>query len=274
MATFAQFTFNTPPTFCPFSVRAYPPVVAGNWAFTLFVITAETSDFFNLIMKKARLLLAEDHHLFRLGVQTLLKQEPQFEVIGEAVDGKMAIEMALQLQPDVIIMDINLPEIDGISATHRILQALPHTKILALTTMGEDEKIVGMINAGALGYVLKDSSAPELLTAISVVLQGNTYFSKTVSNTLLARLSGRAVKKSEPIPAESEGIAPSRLTKRELEILRHVAQELGNQQIAESLFISPRTVETHKRNLILKLKVKNVVGLARYYFEHFGDTMA
>jgi DNA-binding NarL/FixJ family response regulator len=224
-------------------------------------------------MKKVRLLIADDHHLFRLGVQTLLKQEPQFEIIAEAIDGKQAIEKTFLFQPDVVIMDINLPEVDGIAATHRILQALPHTKVLALTTMGEEEKIVAMVNAGALGYVLKDSSAPELLTAISTVFQGNTYFSKSVSNALLARLSGRAVKKSEPIPAESEHVPPSKLTKRELEILQHVAKERGNQQIAESLFISPRTVETHKRNLILKLKVKNVVGLARYFFEHFGDQM-
>jgi DNA-binding NarL/FixJ family response regulator len=222
-------------------------------------------------MKKIRLMMAEDHHLFRLGVQTLLKQEPQIEVVAEAHDGKQAIEKAFLHQPDVVLMDINLPEVDGIAATHRILQALPHTKILALTTMGEDDKIVAMVNAGALGYVLKDSTAPELLTAISTVSHGNTYFSKTVSNALLARLSGRAIKKSEPVPTESDHVPPSKLTKRELEILQHVAQERGNQQIAESLFISPRTVETHKRNLILKLKVKNVVGLARYYFEHFGD---
>lgn len=224
-------------------------------------------------MRKVRVLIADDHHLFRLGVITLLKQEPQYEVIADVADAEQAILVALKEQPDVILMDIHLPGMDGIAATHRILQALPHTKILALTTLGEDEKIMAMINAGALGYVLKDSSMPELLTAISLVQQGNTYFSKAVSNTLLARLSGRMIKKADPQHDVQPGEAPSaRLTKREMEILQLVAEERGNQQIAENLFISPRTVETHKRNLILKLKVKNVVGLARYYFENFGGT--
>ncbi len=221
-------------------------------------------------MKKVRVLIADDHNLFRLGVITLLKTDPRFEIVGEVSDGEQAITAAIDEKPDVVVMDIHLPHIDGIAATNRILRVLPDTKILALTTLDQEENILAMINAGALGYVIKDASTSELMTAISTVTQGNTYFSKLASSALLASLTGKEGKRAGA--AQGSATGQPRLTKREFEILRMVAEERGNQEIADTLFISPRTVETHKRNLILKLKVKNVVGLARFYFKHFSSS--
>ncbi|MCC6727001.1 MAG: response regulator transcription factor [Saprospiraceae bacterium] len=215
-------------------------------------------------MNNTRILLADDHQMFRTGVANLLQKEKGFEIVGEAKDGSEAIQLACQLKPDVMVLDVHLPDMDGISAARQILAACPDTKILALSADESEEFVVNMLKAGANGYVLKDAPIEELVLAIKAIAMGNSYFAKEITNKILAMLEniGRPSESKEPAFKAS-------LTERELEILQHIAEERTNKEIASLLYISPRTVETHRRNLIHKLKVKNTAGLVKFYLNNF-----
>ncbi len=217
-------------------------------------------------MSITRILLADDHLMFRTGVSTLLEKEVGFEVVGVAKDGHEAVRLACLLRPDVVVMDIYLPEIDGIEATRQILAKFPETQVLALSSFETEDYIVNVLRAGAKGYILKEAPIEELVLAIKTISNGSSYFAKEVSVKILALLEG-----TERPSASKEPSEKSSLTERELEILEHIAEELTNKEIAAILFISPRTVETHRRNLIRKLKVKNTAGLMRFYLTHFKN---
>lgn len=217
-------------------------------------------------MSKIRILLADDHLMFRTGVSTLLEKEAGFEVVGVAKDGHEAVRLACQLRPDVVVMDIYLPEIDGIEATRQILGKFPEIQVLALSSFETEDYIVNVLRAGAKGYILKEAPIEELVLAIKTISNGSSYFAKEISVKILALLEG-----TERPSASKEPSEKSSLTERELEILEHIAEELTNKEIAAILFISPRTVETHRRNLIRKLKVKNTAGLMRFYLTHFKN---
>lgn len=214
-------------------------------------------------MSKIRILIADDHQMFRAGIINLLKNEPEFEIAGEASEGDEAVRLAVCLKPDVVLMDINLPVLDGISATIQIIAENPESKILVLTSFEDEEFILKMLKAGARGYILKEAPFEELVLAVKTIAKGSSYFTKEISAKLFARLE-----QSEKISQNRAAQEKMNLTKRELEVLEYVATELTNKEIAAMLFISPRTVETHRRNLIHKLKVKNTAGLVKYYFEH------
>ena len=212
-------------------------------------------------MHKTTILLVEDHELFRRGIGTLLEQSSEVTLVGEARTGEEALRLARSLKPQLILLDIHLPDIDGIQVCRQLLTDQPDLGVLALSHSSDQSTVLSMLEAGAMGYLLKDGSLEAFWQAIRNLSTGGNYFSQEVSTALLAgiqRQKGRQIR-----PERSHSLQS--LTKRELEILQYVAEEFSNREIADRLFISPRTVETHKRNLIQKLKVRNTVGLVKYY---------
>ncbi len=208
-----------------------------------------------------RILIAEDQEMFRMGLVEVLRKSGNWDIIGTAADGRQAVDIARRKRPEVIVMDVDLPKLNGVDACRMILKDLPNVKILALSYAEEEASIFAMINAGALGYVHKEASMEELKLAIQALAKGDSYFSKSISSVLLSSLRNNWPNDKYP----DQRIA-NEITTRELQILQFIAEELSNKEIADRLFISPRTVETHKRNMIQKLKVRNTVGLIKYYF--------
>lgn len=203
-----------------------------------------------------KILIADDHQIFREGLTSLFERELQIQVVGEAKNTQEILQK-LEHQPvHVILMDVDMGLNNGIDATTIVKQKYPDVQVLALTMHAEQEYILRMLDAGATGYILKNTGKREMMIAIQAVANGETYYSQQVSTTLIHHLRqpSRAKIKKEGIP----------LTKRELEVLRLIVEEASNTEIAEQLFISIRTVDTHRRNLIQKLGVKNTAGLVKY----------
>ncbi|MEL6922446.1 MAG: response regulator transcription factor [Bacteroidota bacterium] len=213
-------------------------------------------------MNKLNILIVEDHHIFRLGIRTLLERQKTLQLVGEASDGAQAIRLAEDTNPEVILLDVHLPKLSGAEVCRGLLEVSPQSKILVLSAEKNERHINEMIQAGALGYMLKDASSIELTNAIKVIAKGNSYFSKEVSSTLLSRLRHSRM---APMSATAPALQPVKLSKRESEILKLISEELTNKEIASTLFISQRTVDTHRRNLLQKLKVKNTAGLVKFY---------
>ncbi len=214
-------------------------------------------------MKKISVLIADDHALIRTGIATLLQHYDDFAVVGEATDGAEAVEMTGKLQPDVVLIDLAMPRVNGIEATRLIRERYPNTKVLVLTMHENDEYISQIFKAGASGYVLKDASRDELCRAIRAVAKGEKFFSARVSDIIVENF----IKRKET-PHDELSSADIPLTKREKEILALVAEGLTNQQIADKLFISPRTVDTHRTNIMQKLDLHDVASLVRYAIKH------
>jgi DNA-binding NarL/FixJ family response regulator len=210
----------------------------------------------------------DDHNIILNGIKTMLEDETEIDIIGEANNGKDAILKAETLKPDVILMDIKMPEMNGIEATKEITARNLPVGIVGLTMFDDDEYIAAMLQAGAKGYLLKNSSKQDIMAALKKVATGETYFSNEVTAAALRRLmAGHApVRATNGSSAVSMDEVP--LTKREMEILALIADELTNQEIADRLFISQRTVHSHRRNLMQKIGVKNTAGLVRYALEH------
>ena len=213
-------------------------------------------------MSKIRIIVADDHQLFRLGVKTYLEHCTNIEVIGEA-SGKEVVQLTEIHQPDLVLMDIDLKNANGAAVSKAILKRQTTVKILVLSSYREEKYIINMVKAGALGYVLKDAPMEELVIAIKALAGGNSYFSREVSSILFAHFGNRNFRHNFLKDNDKKN-----LTSREIEILKFIADELTNKEIANKLYISPRTVETHRRNLIQKLKVKNTVGLVKYYWSN------
>lgn len=213
-------------------------------------------------MEIVNILIADDHQLILNGITDMLKPYKRYKIVGKAMDGKEAVEKAFELKPDIIFMDISMPGLNGIEATKIIVEKLPGIKILALTQHDENEYVLQILNAGGSGYLLKNSKKEEFEEAIESVLRGKKYLSREISdqmiNDLLHQHSGRRNEKNAEI----------HLTKREIEIIQKIADDMSNQEIADELNISLRTVETHRRNLMQKLKVKTVVALLKYASQH------
>ena len=202
------------------------------------------------------IMIADDHRVFREGIVSILENTGEIKVIAQAQDGKQVMEQLHQVQPKLILMDISMGEAGGIETTKLVRENYPAIKVLVLSMHSESSYIVKMLEAGASGYLLKDAGSAELINAIKAVAEGHTYFSSQVSATLVDQL----VKGKKPTERKT-GIT---LTKREIEVLRLIAEEYSNPEIAEKLFISIRTVDTHRRNLLEKLDVKNTAGLVKY----------
>lgn len=214
-------------------------------------------------MSKIKILIADDHALIRTGIAALLQSYPEFVVVGEATDGNEAVEMVGKVRPDVVLVDLAMPKMNGIEATRQIRERYPNTKVLVLTMHENDEYIYQIFKSGAGGYVLKDSSRDELCNAIRAVAKGEKFFSSRVSEIMVQSF----VKRSEALPVDLSS-ADIPLTKREREILSLVVEGLTNQEIADKLFISPRTVDTHRTNIMQKLNLHDVASLVRYAIKH------
>jgi len=204
--------------------------------------------------KNIRVLIVDDHAIVREGQRALIDSEPGMEVFGEAANGIEAVELALSLQPDVILLDLVLPGKEGIEVIKEIKEVNPELRILVLTSFSEDEKVYAAIKAGAMGYLLKDSSPTEILTAIHKVHQGEMPMQPSIARKLMLE-----IQRASNLPPTKEP-----LTEREAEILKLVAQGLPNQEIADSLVISERTVRTHVTNILGKLHLANRTQAALY----------
>lgn len=203
---------------------------------------------------KIRLVIADDHMLLRKGLLALIETTPDIEVVGEAGDGVEAVAKTCELLPDVILLDLMMPRMDGISAINAIKQKLPDAKILVLTSFDDDDKVFPAFKAGALGYMLKDSAPVELLQAIRNVYQGKSFLHPTIAFKVLNELN----RPSDMLPP------PDALTERELEVLTLVAQGLANVEIAEKLVITEHTVGKHVSNILIKLHLANRTQVALY----------
>ena len=206
------------------------------------------------MMDKIRILIADDHAIVREGLRALISIHPEMELIGEAADGVEAVVRALELQPDVVLLDLMMPRKNGIDCIQEIKQNRPDAHILVLTSFSDDNLVFSAIKAGALGYLLKDSLPSELIQAIQDVHQGRPSLHPTIALKLIDELN-------RPVEAP---LTDNPLTPREMEILKLVAQGLSNQQIGEKLVISERTVRRHVSNILEKLHFANRTQVALY----------
>jgi DNA-binding NarL/FixJ family response regulator len=204
-----------------------------------------------------RALVVDDHDLFRRGLRELL-EEQGIRVIGEAATGSDAVALAARAQPDVVVMDLNLPQISGIEATRELVAANPHARVLVLTVASDERTVLDALIAGACGYMLKDATIEEIAAGVRAAAGGESFVSPRVAHHVLGRLRGHAGSDSARAPDDT------RLSGRELEILRLIADGFDNDQIAETLFLSPRTVKNHVSSILAKLEMDNRVQAAVY----------
>jgi DNA-binding NarL/FixJ family response regulator len=209
-----------------------------------------------------RVLIADDHTLVRQGIRLLLETAPDVRVIGEASDGAEAIRLAQELNPDLVLMDIAMPNVDGLEATREIKQAQPGVQILALTMHEGEDYFFKILEAGAGGYVLKRAAAIDLLTAVRTVARGEVFLYPSVAKKLVADYLGRTEGQDNDVRTSAS------LTPREHEVLSHIAAGLSNREIAERLTVSLSTVQTHYAHIIEKLNLRNRTELVKYALRH------
>jgi DNA-binding NarL/FixJ family response regulator len=200
------------------------------------------------IDERLRVLIVDDHALFRRGLQMVLRQEEDIDVVGEAGDGHEAVDKAQELMPDVVLMDVRMPGQSGIKATEQIKDLLPHAKILMLTISDEEADLYDAIKAGASGYLLKEISIDEVADAVRSVSSGQSRISPSMASKLLTEFAAMSKRADE-----RQQLPAPRLTEREMEVLKLVAQGMNNRDIAKELFIAENTVKNHIRNILEKL---------------------
>jgi DNA-binding NarL/FixJ family response regulator len=198
-----------------------------------------------------RILLADDHQMMRQGLKSLLAEQPDFEVVGEAADGRNAVRLAQELSAAVVIMDVTMPDLNGVDATRQLKSEAPDVKVIGLSMHPERQFVLEMLSVGASGYLLKDCPFAELAQSIRAAVQGDVYLSPKVAGVVVR---GRGASNS----------AHGALTPREREVLQQVAEGKNTKQVAQSLHISTKTVETHRRQIMEKLELFSVAELARY----------
>ena len=208
-------------------------------------------------MKRISVLLVDDHTVVRQGLRALLRAEEDIEVIGEAENGRQAVALARKSPPDVVVMDVAMPLLNGLEATRQILKLCPTTKVLVLTSYGDDECVEQLMKAGACGYLIKQTAANDLLKAIREVQRGNAFFSPSIAKRLRDQCRA-AFSNGQPTRRTGE------LTSREAEVLQLIAEGFSNKQIASELAISIKTVEKHRQQVMNKLNIHDVAGLTRY----------
>ncbi|HKJ53554.1 MAG TPA: response regulator transcription factor [Gammaproteobacteria bacterium] len=203
-----------------------------------------------------RVILADDHKILRAGLISLLKSARDFEVVAEACNGRETVNLVRQLKPDIVVMDVAMPDMNGVEATRKITRLVPQVRVLALSGHDEGVFVKGMLEAGAKGYLLKDAATDELLAALKTVLQGRIYVSPSVTDTLvidyLQRVKGEV------------GPDAERLTTREREVLQLVAEGKSTASIAAILHLSDRTIETHRKRIMDKLGIRSIAELTKY----------
>jgi two-component system response regulator NreC len=203
-----------------------------------------------------KVLLADDHKIIRDGLRSLIERHPEMEVVGEADNGRMTIQLARELEPDVVIMDISMPDLNGIDATHQIVADVPGTKIIALSMHSDKRFVVGMFKAGASGYLLKDCAFDELEQAVNTVLADHTYLSPKIATVV--------IKDYVPQILTEDTSVFSVLTEREREVLQLLAEGKTTKQIASSLYLSVKTIETYRQRIMDKLDIHNLAELIKF----------
>ncbi len=210
-----------------------------------------------------RILLVDDHTLVRQGIRRLLEDQPDLEVVGEAGDGQEAVAKAAELQPDVILMDIGMPGMNGLEATERIKQQFPDIQVLLLTVHDDEEYLFRALKVGASGYVLKEAETTELMMAIDVAHRGEMFLYPSITRRLVHDYLQRV---GEGGPEERQRL--DELTERQREVLQLIAEGLTTEEIAEKLVISPYTVQTHRHNIMRKLNLHSRTELIKYALRH------
>lgn len=208
--------------------------------------------------KNIRILIADDHQMFIDGLKALLKREKSFQIIGEVSSGGQAIEFIGKTQPDLLITDISMPGMSGVELTRWVKHNYPDIKVLVLTMYNDREIVNEILMSEAEGYILKNTGKQELISAINRINDNSTYYSAEVLNTMMTRLKKqKAIEKNTAL-----------LTPREIEIVKLIMEELSSEEIADKLFISKRTVDTHRKNIIAKTNTRTIVGLLKFAIEN------
>jgi DNA-binding NarL/FixJ family response regulator len=205
-----------------------------------------------------KIVIADDHQMFIDGIKLLLKKEKAFEIVGEALNGTIALEMVEKFNPGILITDINMPGMSGTELTKIVKEKFPLTKVLVLTMYNDREIINEILNTEAEGYILKNTGKQELLNALTKIADNGTYYSNEVMNIMMT-----TVRKEKKIAEQTQHLTP-----REIEIIRLITKEYSSAQIADTLFISPRTVDTHRKHILQKTKSKTLVGLMRFAYDN------
>lgn len=213
-------------------------------------------------MKPIRIVIADDHNLVRAGIRSLLQSIDNLEVVGEAVDGREALNLIKNAHPDVALMDIAMPGMNGLEATARAVKTFPNTRIIILSMYSNDEYITQALRAGATGYLLKDSATAELELALRAVVRGETYLSPAVSKQVVANYLSRGAGTSEDPEKLVGRVDP--LTPRQREILQLIAEGHSTKVIARLLNLSIKTIETHRTQMMARLNIHDIAGLVRY----------
>ena len=211
-----------------------------------------------MFVDKIKVLLADDHTVVREGLRVLLEAESDIVVVGEAANGREAVQLTKKLQPDVVVMDIAMPNLNGLEATRQITRDVPTAKLLVLSSYNDDEYVHQITGAGATGYLLKQTAATDLIKAVREVRRGNAFFSPVVSRRLVEHYRN-AVSSGAPVKKRND-----LLTLRETEVLQLIAEGRANKQIAAELNISIKTVEKHRQQVMNKLNIHDIAGLTRY----------
>ncbi len=206
-------------------------------------------------MGKTKILIADDHTIVREGIRELLQKRGDFEVVGEAEDGVQALKLAVDLHPDVVLLDISMPNIDGLATTRQLKKRFPEMKVLILTIHDTEEYIYRILRHGADGYVVKEAAYDELVSAIQAVCLGKKYLSPSISGEVINRYVKEPRSKKSPLDS---------LTPKETEVLRYIAEGCTNKEIADKMFISVKTVEFHRSNVMKKLDIHNQAALIRF----------
>jgi len=207
-------------------------------------------------MSKVRILIVDDHRVVLEGIKSAIQEHPEFEVVGEAIDGLEAVEFVRSLRPHIVIMDISMPNLNGVEATKQIKRFNPEVSIIIFTMYADKEFVIDLFKAGVSAYVLKDDPLSDLILAIKAVKGGGTYFSTMAPTVLLRHMEELEEKSMSKDPFDS-------LSQREREVFLHLAEGTNIKKIADDLFISPKTVESHKYNIMEKLNASSVVDLTK-----------
>jgi len=204
-----------------------------------------------------RVLIADDHKIMLAGLRSLLEKQTDFDVVGEADNGRRAVQMAQEKNPEVVVMDVSMPDLNGIEATKQIIESLPETRVIALSMHSDKRFVIGMLRAGASGYLLKDCASQELANAILQVAGGKKYLSPEITGVVIddVLLAGSS---------EEEATAASQLSPREREVLQLIAEGWSTKQIASHLYVSIKTIETHRRQIMKKLDLHAIADLTKY----------
>ncbi len=208
--------------------------------------------------KRINILIVDDHHMFLEGICSLLQHEPDVEIVDTALNGKEAINKIKNKQIDIVVTDINMPEMDGIGLSKHLKKKHPEIKTLILSTHNDANMIAKCISNDVDGYLLKNAEKQELLKALNVIAAGEKYFAQDVKDEYMKNV----------FSVSKEKEAPFQLSRREKEILKYISMEYTTQEIADKLFISQNTVNTHRKNLLSKLNAKNTAGLVKYAFQN------